>query len=219
MRLSSRRNSSCYNIKSKNSQMGFNIKNNYGPNIDNHDGGVIKLTMGRDGRWAADAEEAEIVEEVKTTDEDCDVEHQTSQTEVSTTRETVSPLSASRQAILDELLALADKGEWTRGVTGDDIKAMLRQVLEQSDVMWQLLERGRGDRLRVVWQNLTGYFVDRRLLPTSIGAPALNKMFFGDDNGYTNIDKGRPSKGLMTADFGSLVPLLDKYVPRVDKKA
>ena len=38
--------------------MGFNIKNNYGPNIDNHDGGVIKLTMGRDGRWAADAEEA-----------------------------------------------------------------------------------------------------------------------------------------------------------------
>jgi len=120
---------------------------------------------------------------------------------------------------VDELLALADKGEWTRGVTGDDIKAMLRQVLEQSDMMWQLLERGRGDRLRVVWQNLTGYFVDRRLLPTSIGAPALNKMFFGDDNGYTNIDKGRPSKGLMTADFGSLVPLLDKYVPRVDKKA
>ncbi len=124
----------------------------------------------------------------------------------------------TRQAIVDELLALADKGEWTRGVTGDDIKAMLRQVLEQSDMMWQLLERGRGDRLRVVWQNLTGYFVDRRLLPTTIGAPALNKMFFGDDNGYTNIDKGRPSKRLMTADFGSLVPLLDKYVPRVDKK-
>ena len=45
--------------------MGFNIKNNYGPNIDNHDGGVIKLTMGRDGRWAVDAEDAEIVEEVK----------------------------------------------------------------------------------------------------------------------------------------------------------
>ena len=45
--------------------MGFNIKNNYGPNIDNHDGGIIKLTMGRDGRWAVDAEDAEIVEEVK----------------------------------------------------------------------------------------------------------------------------------------------------------
>ena len=45
--------------------MGFKIKNNYGPNIDNHDGGIIKLTMGRDGRWAVDAEDAEIVEEVK----------------------------------------------------------------------------------------------------------------------------------------------------------
>ena len=45
--------------------MGFNIKNNYGPNIDNHDGGVINLSMGRDGRWAVDAEDAEIVEEVK----------------------------------------------------------------------------------------------------------------------------------------------------------
>lgn len=31
--------------------------------------------------------------------------------------------------------------------------------------------------------------------------------------------EGRPSKGLMTADFESLVPLLDAYVPLVDKKA
>ena len=50
--------------------MGFNIKNNYGPNIDNHDGGIINLRMGRDGRWAADAEEAEIVEEVEAAGDD-----------------------------------------------------------------------------------------------------------------------------------------------------
>lgn len=43
--------------------MGFNIKNNYGPNIDNHDGGVVNLRMGRDGRWTVDAEEAEIIED------------------------------------------------------------------------------------------------------------------------------------------------------------
>ena len=49
--------------------MGFNIKNNYGPNIDNHDGGIVNLRMGRDGRWAADAEEAEVVDEIKETDE------------------------------------------------------------------------------------------------------------------------------------------------------
>lgn len=127
-------------------------------------------------------------------------------------------LFASRQEILNQLLDLADKGEWTNGATAEDVKTMLQQVLEKSEVMWQLLERGRGDRLRVVWQNLIGYFVDRRLLPASIGAPALNKIFFGDDAGYTNIDKGRPSKGLMTADFESLVPQLDKYVPKVDER-
>jgi hypothetical protein len=51
------------------------------------------------------------------------------------------------------------------------------------------------------------------------GSPALNKDFFGDDKGYTNIDKGRPNKGLMTPDFESIIPLLDAYVPKLDKKA
>lgn len=139
--------------------------------------------------------------------------------------------SESRQAIIYQLLDLADKGEWAKGMTADDIKAMLKAVLSQgempltdnesglSETLWQLLENGRGDRVKIVWQNMVGYFADRHLLPSSMGAPALNKMFFGDETGYTNIDKGRPSKGLMTADFESLVPLLDAYVPKVDKKA
>ena len=83
-----------------------------------------------------------------------------------------------------------------------------------SETLWQLLENGRGERVKIVWQNLVGYFADRHLLPSSMGAPALNKMFFGDETGYSNIDKGRPSKGLMTADFESLLPLLDAYVPK-----
>ncbi len=48
--------------------MGFNIKNNYGPLIDNHDGGVVNLRQHRDGTWSTDsihdAEEAEVVEEI-----------------------------------------------------------------------------------------------------------------------------------------------------------
>lgn len=125
------------------------------------------------------------------------------------------PLNTSRQEIMEQLLALAEKGGWTNGVTADAIKTMIQQVLQKSEMLWQLLEKGRGDRVKIVWQNLIGYFVDRKLLPSTIGAPALNKMFFGDETGYTNIDKGRPSKGLMTADFESLVPLLDAYVPKV----
>lgn len=43
--------------------MGFNIKNNYGPNIEVNDGGRLTLVQGKDGLWhTADAEEAEYVE-------------------------------------------------------------------------------------------------------------------------------------------------------------
>ena len=49
--------------------MGFNIKNNYGPNIDVHDGGVVNLRQRKDGTWSTDngqdVEYAEVVEEVK----------------------------------------------------------------------------------------------------------------------------------------------------------
>lgn len=163
-----------------------------------------------------DAEEAEVVEELR--DEENKKEPKPTSDKKDETG-TYSPLNASRKEIEDQLLALADKSEWLNGVTADAVKTMMKQVLQESETLWQLLEKGRGDRVRIVWQNLIGYFVDRKLLPSTIGAPALNKLFFGDDKGYTNIDKGRPSKGLMTADFESLVPLLDAYVPKVDKKA
>ena len=201
--------------------MGFNIKNNYGPNIEVNDGGKVTLVQGKDGMWhTADAEDAEYEEVVEVSQPD---KEQSLSKEIR--------LSASRHTILDQLLVLVDKGEWVRGITSENLKVMIRTVLglgetslqdeeiEKSETLWKLLENGRGERVKIVWQNLIGYFVDRKLLLSTIGAPALNKMFFGDDKGYTNIDKGRPSKGLMTADFESLVPLLDTYVPKVDKKA
>ena len=44
--------------------MGFNIKNNFGPNIEVNDGGRVTLVQGRNGLWhTTDAEDAEIVEE------------------------------------------------------------------------------------------------------------------------------------------------------------
>ena len=50
--------------------MGFNIKNNYGPNIDVHDGGVVNLRQNKDGLWSTDdAQEAEIVEEAEIIEE------------------------------------------------------------------------------------------------------------------------------------------------------
>ena len=133
-------------------------------------------------------------------------------------------LSVNRQAILDQLSDLTDKGDWVNGITSENVKAMLKAVLdvgenlsakeaELSKVLWRLLENGRGDRVKVIWQNLVGYLDDKKLFRQK-GSPALNKDFFGDDKGYTNIDKGRPSKGLMTADFESIMPLLDAYCPK-----
>ena len=154
-------------------------------------------------------------------------EQRADNTHLGTQEEQKQTLSSSRQDILDQLLVLTDKGEWSRGIMAENIKKLIRTVLglgntslqdeevEKSETLWQLLENGRGERVKIVWQNLIGYFVDRKLLPSTIGAPAMNKMFFGDDKGYTNIDKGRPSKGLMTAEFESLLPLLDAYVPKV----
>ena len=139
-------------------------------------------------------------------------------------------LTPVRQSILEKLLILVDKGDWRHEELANIVKEMLRTVLgqgktqllgneaEQSETLWHLLENGRGDRVIIVWQNLVGYLDDKQLFRQK-GSPALNKDFFGDDKGYTNIDKGRPNKGLMTPDFESIIPLLDAYVPKLDKKA
>lgn len=135
-------------------------------------------------------------------------------------------LSTPRQSIFDKLMGLADKGDWVNGVNSDSVKQMLRTVLgqgktplsdneaEQSEIMWHLLESGRGDRVKIVWQNMVGYFDDKKLFRLK-GSPALNKDFFGDDKGYTNIDKGRPSRRNMPTGFCDIISLLDAYVPIV----
>ena len=135
-------------------------------------------------------------------------------------------LSTSRKKIFNQLLDLADKGDWVNGITSEHVKQMLQTVLGQgetslsaketelSEVLWHLLENGRGDRVRVSWQNMVGYFDDKHLLKIK-SAPALNVDFFGNKIGADNINKGRPSRGNMPAGFCDIIPLLDAYVPRV----
>ena len=214
--------------------MGFHIKNNYGPNIEVNNGGKVTLVQGKKGLWhtvdAEDAEFEEVEEEtLQPTPVDAgDYENDNCKPSTGRANDNIISLSASRQDILSQLLNLADKGDWVNGITSENVKAMLKAVLgvdgnlsakkaELSKVLWRLLESGRGDRVKIVWQNMVGYLDDKKLFRLK-GSPALNKDFFGDDKGYTNIDKGRPNKGLMTADFESITPLLDAYVPKLDKK-
>lgn len=191
--------------------MGFNIKNNFGPNIDNHDGGVVNLYQDKGARWKVDAEDAVVIEENRNYKN--------------------TSLSDSRQAILGQLMDWADDGDWVEDITAGDIKAMLGTVLgvgeisltssdaQKSATLWDMLEKGRGnDRVKITWQNLVGYFADRKLFNKN-GSPSLNKDFFGTNKDYSNIDKGRPSNDKnmdnMPPRFREILPLLDKYVPKL----
>ena len=139
-------------------------------------------------------------------------------------------LTPERQTLLDKLLVLTDKGDWVSGVTSENVKTMLKTVLglgespltgkeaEMSETLWNLLESGRSERLRVTWQNMIGYYDDWHLLKQK-SAPALNMDFFGDKDGSDNINKGRPSRDNMSSGFREVLPLLDAYVPKLDKKA
>ena len=129
-------------------------------------------------------------------------------------------LSSSRQEILEELLLYATKGDWIAPATVAGIQNYMRIVLNAGEKrltgddarmsadLWKMLELGRGDRVKIVMQNLIGYFVSRKWLPK--GAPALNKAFFGKKDGYTNIDKGSPQSSDMSQGFRNVLPLLDK---------
>lgn len=164
------------------------------------------------------AEEAEVVEEVKASEEPNANLRQKPQSNETT-------LNVRRQEILDQLLALVDKGDWKHDGIADGVKKMMLTVLgqgetpltgkeaEMSEALWHLLENQRGDRVKIVWQNIVGYLDEKKLFPIK-GSPALNKDFFGNDDGYTNIDKGRPSRNNMSNGFRDVLPLLDAYVPK-----
>ena len=133
-----------------------------------------------------------------------------------------------RNAILDELLALVDKGDWVRGVTAEDIKQMVRTVLglgetklnedekEMSDKLWQQFQGGRPGnlgRIRIGWQKWVGFMLSKDLLVEK-SAPMINIDFFGDKEGSDNINKG---KNQDSPSFRKIVPLLEKFCPQHNK--
>ncbi len=149
-----------------------------------------------------------------------------------------------REKILNQLLEWVDSGDWINDEVANEVKQMLLTVLgrgeiqledkekDMSETLWNLLEVGRVKNneynknrntekygcLATAWQNLVGYFDDKKLFKRK-GSPALNKDFFGNTDGYTNIDKGRPSKdtgkgtGTMSSRFRDVLDLLDAYCP------
>ncbi|MCR5193420.1 MAG: hypothetical protein K6D59_08955 [Bacteroidales bacterium] len=130
-------------------------------------------------------------------------------------------INNSRKGIVDELFLLVDNGPWVDGITPDDIKTMLTNVLGmgetllldknavRSEELWKMLEQGRGgDRVRIAWQNIAGYLWSKKLLEAA-SAPKLNMEFFGDKVGSDNINKGRNGR------LAEVESLLDEFMPKI----
>lgn len=134
-------------------------------------------------------------------------------------------LTEKRKMILDAIDAYIEKGEWVLPATEDNMKQMMRNVLnlgdyvldgsdlELSKALWDLFETREGDATAVTWQNIVGYLYSYQLLPQSKGSSQLQRLFFGrrDVDKYTNIDKGKITSAQMPAKFKKVLPLLDKY--------
>lgn len=121
-------------------------------------------------------------------------------------------LNKKDQEILDQLMDLVTKGDWTDGATAESIQAGLQRALgvgeplpeelqKQSDQLWAMLYNRRScdaeKSLQVTWLNIAGWCVKRGVLKCS-SSPSLCKRFFKDcgEHDYKAIDKGRenPSK-------------------------
>ena len=134
-------------------------------------------------------------------------------------------LTPKRQIVLRNIDSFIEKGDWVLPATDENIKQMMRNVLnvgdyvlegndlELSKALWDLFENREGDATVVTWQNMVGYLYSYELLPQSKGSSQLQKMFFGshDVDKYTNIDKGKITSTQMPAKFKKVIPLLDKY--------
>lgn len=133
-------------------------------------------------------------------------------------------LPDSRKAILETLAELVGYGEWVAPASDEKIMEMLHNALgvgmyeltgedaEMSETLWSMLEA--TGKLRVVWQNLIGYFAEKRFFNPLLGSPALNEMFFGNRELYQNIDKGRPGYEHKSKKWARVQPLLDRFVPK-----
>ena len=137
------------------------------------------------------------------------------------------PLSVERRQLLQQIMDLIAKGDWQlQGgverigqmmcrVLGADGVALDEEERQMSEQLWALFENRRGgEALRVTFLNMIGYWDEHGLIYCHGGSPSLCKMFFKTDDGYCNIDKGRPGRGGMLKDFEGVLPLLDQYCPQ-----
>ena len=116
-------------------------------------------------------------------------------------------LNKVEQQILDQLMDLAEKGDWTQGATVESIQAGLKRALgvgdplpkelqSQSEQLWVLFKKRDGcdaeKSLRVTWLNIAGWCVKKGILKGGTDND-ICKRFFPNcgDKDYMNVSRGR----------------------------
>lgn len=129
-------------------------------------------------------------------------------------------LSDVRQAKLDEIIGILQKGNWKQPATADNVEQLLNTVfgkdtslLDDGDTddiekMWSLVETGGGERMVIVPANFAGFFAEENLLA---GSPKeISNALFGNGNQVNNINKGNSNR--CSAAFRVTIPILKKYI-------
>jgi hypothetical protein len=141
-----------------------------------------------------------------------------------------SGLNESRQSKLDEIIVIMQKGNWKLPATAENIKQLLNTIFgremslledgdeQQCEKMWDLVERGSGNRMEVVPANLSGFFLEENLLN---GSPkTISDDLFGKSNNQTNnINKGKGTPGNCSIAFIAVIPFMRKYIDKIIRQA
>jgi hypothetical protein len=133
-------------------------------------------------------------------------------------------LSAARHSKMNEIIGILQKGNWKLPATADNIELLLNTVfgkdksllddedIKQCEVMWSLVEKGRGNRMVIIPANLAGYFAEESLL---VGSPKeISDELFGKNCNQTNsINDGKSNN--CSGAFGAVIPFLKKYIDKI----
>ena len=133
-------------------------------------------------------------------------------------------LSEARQSKLTEIIEILKRGNWKEPATADNIEQLLNTVFgkdtsllddddkPQCEMMWGLVESGRGIRENIVSANLAGYFAEQSLLK---GSPKVisNDLYGKNNDQSSNINKG--NKKNSSPSFKEIVPFLNKYINKI----
>lgn len=166
----------------------------------------------------------------------CVVAHGNRQTEVlrvdTRLAQTEDMEEPSREDIINQLLEWVNKGPWKSEKIAEDVKQMLLTILGQGKTilndeesrlsckLWDMLENGRGDRVKTTFQNIVGYLVEEGLLCKK-SSPALNLDFFPEEKywknkTHDNINKGKSQYWYNNHRFEDVIPLLKAYCPKYE---